>query len=260
MDRRGFLAAAVPFAAVATAFSKASPQQAPAPVSPDPAARDWSRQEPIAYPDPDIVAIDSRFNRYIVRNTPIRRLHVGTLWAEGPAWNGVGHYLVWSDIPNDVSCAGSEETHLSTFRKPAGNSNGNTFDYEGRQLSCEHGDPRRPLRGQRPLTVLAETFQGKPLNAPNDLIVHPDGDIWFTDPSYGSPGTRRPQGKAELPVAVYRIDPDGRSTRSPTTSARRTGSAFRRTTRSCTSPTPADRGRFGSSTWTEQHCAMAGAS
>ncbi|MCS7159368.1 MAG: hypothetical protein RMJ19_02750, partial [Gemmatales bacterium] len=85
---------------------------------------------PVRYPDPDVVVLDKRFAKYKIGNTPIQRLHTGTLWAEGPAWNGVGKYLVWSDIPNDRQLRWLEEDgHVSVFRKPAGYSNGNTFDY-----------------------------------------------------------------------------------------------------------------------------------
>src|SRR5262245_17721865 len=129
MKRREFLlSAALPVAALA---------QGQAPVTP----RNWTQPEPIRYPDPDILALDPRFRRYIVGNTVIKRLHIGTLWAEGPAWNGVGRYLVWSDIPNNVQNRWIEDDgRVTTFRSPSGYSNGNTFDYEGRQLSCEHGN------------------------------------------------------------------------------------------------------------------------
>src|SRR5436190_21510425 len=91
--RRSFLAAALGGAALGQAQT-----QAPPPISPTATPRDWSGQQPVQYPDPDIVALDNRFRRYMVGNTVIKRLHTGTLWAEGPAWNGVGRYMVWSDI------------------------------------------------------------------------------------------------------------------------------------------------------------------
>ena len=175
------------------------------------AQRDWSGKNPVRYPDPDIVVLDQRFAKYKLGNTPIQRLHQGTLWAEGPAWNGVGRYLVWSDIPNNVQLRWLEEDgHVSVFRHPAGNSNGNTFDWEGRQISCEHGN-RRVVRYEYngKITVLADKWQGKPLNAPNDAIVHPDGDIWFTDPGYGSlMNYEGNKGPLHIKEAVYRVDGD----------------------------------------------------
>ena len=174
-------------------------------------ARDYGPgSEPVRYPDPDIVVLDKRFAKYKIGNTPIQRLHTGMLWAEGPAWNGVGKYLMWSDIPNDVQMRWlDDDGHVSVMRRPAGNSNGNTFDYEGRQISCEHGN-RRVVRYEYDgkVTVLADKFDGKPLNAPNDVIVHPDHGIWFTDPGYGSlMDYEGHKGKLELKEAVYRIDP-----------------------------------------------------
>jgi gluconolactonase len=164
----------------------------------------------VQYPDPDILTLDPRFNRLVVRNTPIRRLHTGTLWAEGPAWNGVGRYLVWSDIPNNVQMRWLEEDgHVSVFRSPSGYSNGNTFDFSGRQLSSEHGG-RRVVRYEAngTVTVIAERYQGKRLNSPNDVVVHPDGSIWFTDPMYGISGNYEGfKADSELPVAVYRVEP-----------------------------------------------------
>ncbi|MBM3727000.1 MAG: SMP-30/gluconolactonase/LRE family protein [Acidobacteria bacterium] len=191
-------------------------QQPPA-VSPVPTPRDWSGKQPIQYPDPDIVALDPRFRPYIIGNTSIKRLHIGTSWAEGPAWNGVGKYLVWSDIPANVQLRWIEDDNrVTVFRNPANYSNGNTFDYQGRQLSCEHG-ARRVARYEPDgtVTTIASHFEGKPLNSPNDLVVHPDGSIWFTDPPYGINGNYEGYKAAkELKEAVYRVDPaSGRVTK-----------------------------------------------
>jgi gluconolactonase len=207
LDRRSFLAAALGAVTVASAAAQVPGQQQQ--VSPLPTPRDWSRQDPIQYPDPDIIALDDRFRQYMVGNTVIRRLHFGTLWAEGPAWNGVGRYLVWSDVPNNVQVRWIEEDgRVTTFRNPSGHSNGNTFDFEGRQLSCENGG-RRVVRYESngTVTVIADRFQGKRLNSPNDIVVHPDGGIWFTDPIYGIRGNYTGfKADQELPVAVYRAD------------------------------------------------------
>ena len=127
----------------------------------------------------------------------------------------MGRYLLWSDIPNDVQMRWLEEDgHVSTFRHPSGNSNGNTFDYQGRQIACEHGN-RRVVRYEYngKITVLADKFAGKQFNAPNDAVVHPnDGAIWFTDPGYGSrmnyEGHRANTGSVQpfQKEAIYRID------------------------------------------------------
>ena len=205
LDRRSFLAAGA-----ALIPSIASAQAQSTRVSPVPTPRDYATNQPVQYPDPDIIALDNRFRRYIIGNTAIKRLHTGTQWAEGPAWNGEGRYLVWSDIPNNVQMRYLEEdNHVSVFRNPSGYSNGNTFDYEGRQLSCEHGG-RRVVRYEHSgaVTVIADKFEGKRLNSPNDIAVHPDGGIWFTDPMYGILGNYEGfKADSEVKPAVYRADP-----------------------------------------------------
>lgn len=202
LARRSFLAASL--GAVGLAASTAL-------------GRDYGpNAQPVRYPDPDIVTLDPRFKKYALGNTPIQRIYHSPhmLWAEGPAWNGVGRYLMWSDIPNNVQMRWLEEDgHVTTFRHPAGNSNGNTFDYQGRQISFEHGN-RRVVRYEYDgsITVLADKFEGKPLNAPNDGAVHPNGDIWFTDPGYGSlmnyEGEKAPNNSKQpyQKEAIYRID------------------------------------------------------
>ena len=204
-SRRAFLGAALgtPLALAATAA------QPPATIPPSP-PRDWNGGDPLRYPDPDVVVLDQRFRRYVIGNTPIRRLHTGTLWAEGPAWSGVGRYLVWSDIPNNVQLRWVEDDgRVSVFRNPSGHSNGNTFDRQGRQLSCEHSG-RRVVRYEHDgsTTVIAERYQGKRLNSPNDAAVHSDGSIWFTDPIYGIRGNYEGfKADSETKPGVYRVDP-----------------------------------------------------
>ena len=188
------------------------------------------------FTDPDVLTVDPSFDGLRQPNAAIQRLWTGALWAEGPAWNSVGRYLVWSDIPNNRQLRWLEDDgHVSTMRAPSNNSNGNTFDYQGRQLSCEHLT-RRVVRYELDgsATVIAAEFNGKRLNSPNDVVPHPDGSYWFTDPPYGAQlyeGTVDAPGgpanaagrlnprlgqppeigsyKRELPTAVYRVDKGG---------------------------------------------------
>src|SRR5689334_11617913 len=194
-SRRGFLslAAAVP------AFAQTQ--------------RDWTNRHPTRYPDPDVLAVDKSFAKYQIFNAVIYRHWVGAKWAEGPAWCAQGQYLLWSDIPNNRQLRHIEEDgHVTTFRTPSGYSNGNTFDFQGRQLACEHAG-RRVVRYEHDgsVTVIADKFNGKPLNSPNDIVVHPDGSIWFTDPPYGIMGNYEGfVAKQENKEGVYRVDKSGK--------------------------------------------------
>ena len=202
--------------------------------------RDFSPgAQPVTYPDPDVITIDPAFNALRLGNTPIQRLWTGGLWMEGPAWCSQGRYLVWSDIPNNRQMRYlDDDNRVTVFRSPSNNSNGNTFDFQGRQLSCEHA-ARRVVRYEHDgsVTVVADAYDGKRLNSPNDVAVHQDGSIWFTDPPFGGSlyegmvdapgGPGNPQGlvnaragqpagagllKRELPNNVYRVDSAGRVT------------------------------------------------
>jgi len=131
--------------------------------------------------------IDPRFSALAFGNVHVEKLFTGCRWAEGPAWFAAGRYLVWSDIPNDRMLRWDEtDGSVSVFRQPCMNSNGHSVDREGRLVSCEHRGrciSRTEHDGRR--TVLADRFEGKRFNSPNDLVVKSDGSIWFTDPSYG---------------------------------------------------------------------------
>lgn len=156
--------------------------------------------------------LEPDFAECFVGHARVERLWTGARWSEGPAWFAAGRYLLWSDIPNDRMLRWDDtDGSVSVFRHPAGNSNGNTVDHEGRLLSCEHLH-RRVTRTEHDgsIRVLADAYDGRRLNSPNDLVVKSDGSVWFTDPDYGIlsdyEGLR---AESELPCHVYRIDPDG---------------------------------------------------
>jgi gluconolactonase len=167
----------------------------------------------VAYPDPAVEIVDPRFAKYRVQSAAVERLYTGTRWAEGPVWFGDGRYLLFSDIPNNRMLRWLEETgEVSVFRSSSNYSNGNTRDRQGRLVTCEH-DSRRVTRTEHDgtITVLVDRYQGKPFNAPNDLAVHTDGAIWFTDPGYGIMSNYEGHKAAfELPANVYRLDPNTR--------------------------------------------------
>ena len=172
--------------------------------------RDW-KHDVIRYPEPAIEVIEPEFQRLVIGSATLERLHTGSRWTEGPVWFGDGRYLLWSDIPNNRMLRWSEETgEVSVFRKPSHNSNGNTRDKQGRLVTCEH-ESRNVTRTEHDgrVTTLMDRFESKRLNAPNDVVVNPDGHIWFTDPGYGIFGNYEGnKATPELPANVYRLNPD----------------------------------------------------
>ncbi len=197
MQRRSFLAGTAAVAATA-ALQSARADRLPLGDLPN-----WR------YPDPRVEALDKRFKAK-VGNAAIERIATGFRWAEGPVYFRDGGYLLWSDIPNNRIMRWSEDDgHVSVFRTNSNFSNGNTRDREGRLITCEH-DTRRVTRTEPDgtITVLIDKFQGKKLNAPNDVVVASDGAIWFTDPGYGIFGNYEGhKDEPELPPQVYRLDP-----------------------------------------------------
>jgi gluconolactonase len=174
--------------------------------------------------------LDERFGRLVNANARLDLLFEGCRWAEGPAYSPGWRCLVWSDIPNDRMLRYDETNGLvGVFRQPAGNSNGNTIDRQGRLVTCEHGG-RRVSRTEfdGTVTTVADRYEGKRLNSPNDVVVKSDGTIWFTDPSYGI-DTDFEGNKAESEIGachVYRVDPDGTITAVAQDFVRPNGLAF----------------------------------
>ncbi|MEP0565858.1 MAG: SMP-30/gluconolactonase/LRE family protein, partial [Paracoccaceae bacterium] len=152
-----------------------------------------------------------RFDKLKLPLAGVERLATGCRWSEGPVWFGDGRYLLWSDIPNNRIMRWDEVTgQASAFREPSNFSNGQTRDLQGRLISCEHGG-RRITRTEYDgtITVLIDSFDGKPLNSPNDVVVKSDGSIWFTDPPFGISGNYEGyRNEPALGQNVYRLDPD----------------------------------------------------
>ena len=171
---------------------------------------DW--QPSARYPDPSVVSVDPAFDRYRIALAKVERLATGMRWSEGPVWLGDTRSLLWSDVPGNCIYRWDEATgQTSAFRTPSNNANGNTRDRQGRLVTCEHLT-RRVTRTEHDgrITVLADSFLGKRLNSPNDVVVKSDGSIWFSDPSFGISGYYEGEkAEPELPNNVYRIDADG---------------------------------------------------
>jgi gluconolactonase len=164
----------------------------------------------VRYPDPAVRVLDPRFARYRLANAAVERIATGFRWAEGAVWFGDLRCLLWSDIPNNRILRWLEDTGAtSVFRSPSHYANGHSRDGQGRLVSCEH-DTRRVTRTEHDgtLTVLLDHYQGRRLNAPNDVVVKSDGTIWFTDPGYGILVNYEGHRAAfELPPSVYRLHP-----------------------------------------------------
>ena len=194
-----------------TLFGALGALAAPAFIAPGfiaPANAAWEPSE--RYPDPSVVSLDPSFNKYRVIPAAVERLWTGARWSEGPTWLGDQRCLIWSDIPNNRLLRWSETTgRVDTFRQPANNSNGNTRDRSGRLVTCEHLT-RRVTRTEPDgsITIIADRYDGKRLNSPNDVVVKSDGSIWFTDPPFGILGLY--EGEMATPeqatTNIYRVD------------------------------------------------------
>lgn len=237
LNRRTLVAALAATAAGSKVFAQSTPAAPPTTITTPPRDFGPSGAPTTYFTDPDVLTVDPAFDGLIQPNASITRIWTGGLWVEGPAWCSQGRYLLWSDIPNNRQMRWLEDDgHVSVLRSASNYSNGNTFDFQGRQISCEHLS-RRVVRYELDgsATVLADRFEGKRLNSPNDVVPHPDGSVWFTDPPYGgqlyegepdaaggptnqqgklNPALGQPAGftpgKRELPTNVYRWDPSGR--------------------------------------------------
>jgi gluconolactonase len=160
----------------------------------------------------EFVVLDERFKQCFAGHVRVERLWTGCRWAEGPAWFAAGRYLVWSDIPNNRMLRYVEPSgEVSVFREVSNNSNGNTVDYQGRLVTCEHRT-RRVTRTEfdGAIRPLATHYRGQRLNSPNDAVVKSDGSVWFTDPAYGIDSDYEGDKQAQEidGCHVYRVDPE----------------------------------------------------
>jgi gluconolactonase len=165
------------------------------------------------YPDASVEVLDPSFAKYRLFSSTVEQVATGMRWAEGPVWFGDGNYLLVSDIPNNRIMRYDQSTgNFGVFRQPSNFANGNARDRQGRLITCEHLT-RRVTRTEYDgkITVLADNFNGKRLNSPNDIVCKSDGSIWFTDPPFGIGGDwEGDKQTSELPHSVYRIAPDGK--------------------------------------------------
>src|SRR3982750_1531917 len=169
------------------------------------------------YPDPAVQILDPGFAKYRIYSSTIEQVATGFRWAEGPAYFPEGGYLLFSDIPNNRIMKFDEKTgQTSVFRSPSNYANGNARDRQGRLVTCDPSVPRRITRTEKDgkITVLADKFEGKRLNSPNDIVVKSDDTIWFTDPLFGIHGEGEGKKEKAEPATtnVYRIAKDGKIT------------------------------------------------
>jgi gluconolactonase len=215
MDRRAFLTTAAAAAASAAAL-KAANATTERPLGETAVALGDTQPLPLGplsgsrYPDPHIESLDERFMGSAGTGA-VERVATGFRWAEGPVYFPAGRYLLFSDIPNNrIMRYCEDDGRISVFRQPSMNSNGNTIDREGRLITCEHSGrrvSRTELDGS--ITIIADKYNGKKLNAPNDVAVASNGTIWFTDPGYGIKGDyeglKEPFEQEKR--NVFRVDP-----------------------------------------------------
>ncbi len=172
--------------------------------------------------------VDPEFGRFVIGNAPVKKLATGFDWVEGPVWFGDAGCLLFSDIPNNRILRWTPEVGITTYRDPSNYANGHTRDRQGRLVSCEHGTrrvTRTELDGR--ITVIADNYQGKPLNSPNDVVVKSDGTIWFSDPHYGIMTNYEGfAAKEENARVVYRVSTDGTLTQMVTDMQCPNGLAF----------------------------------
>ncbi|TYL72514.1 SMP-30/gluconolactonase/LRE family protein [Bradyrhizobium cytisi] len=183
------------------------------------------------YPDPAVQILDPGFAKYRLYSSTLEQVATGMRWAEGPAYFPEGGHLLFSDIPNNRIMKSGEKTgQTSVFRASANYANGNARDRQGRLVSRERSVTRRMTRTEKDgkITVLADKFEGKRLNAPNDIVVKSDDSIWFTDPLFGINGEwEGKKEKAEQATTnVYRIARDGKLTAVVTDLVNPNGLAF----------------------------------